>query len=880
MNTKLTARFRRILGRKQRHSRPRASFLPQSLQLEERQLLSIGVQVPTTNVKVPLSKIFWNGEARPLNTDGRGLPNIQSPADAGSMKTLTIKNNGDATIYPFLRGQNIGFDDNAKPPGPYDPQDKKNHEFREYIGFSMGGKDFLGLPKGATVTIQVPLVLWENNMYVATSGKEMTSPLLAGYDKKAQITIAATNKVSGTEWVRSSSGYASAMKPEVMFYYSDIPKTVPNDFPAQLTEMTFRDQYLKQFISDPNETHALLNYDVSYVNNLIAPIAMEASKVPITYQTNPEPAPPTYFGFENFGWAATNKNAAPFESAVADFVANKKDSEAFIGQYFGGKGWPKYYSPPNDPFNIIPAGSNLFANSPLTTGKVNIHKSSYDANRWLLTSNGDAPIQAGGAGLGFQGFVRQGQQNRIYLPGATPKFAKDLREMLKAGAVNVSYPDNPALTTVVKFVPKSGSTMAYVTLKSNAPLSGDTGKVYAFTRTASDYAVTAITNLWYSWAQYHVQHYQNFIPDTINATLGFTKNNHATNVITLNGTPKNGLDLGMVVTAPGVPTGTTILKIDGNKIHLSQIPDDTTAPTQDYTFSKPVPIKLDPNYTTPYDLKFDDAATPKAQKFAASVYEAMSAEAAVNPLPDSALPYSMNLISQVIQFYAKLPGYTRPDLTGPILVGEVRDVVKSILRGVYDFNQVPDQSQWYPPPKDIPSGLLSGQQFNVYNLDPYVWFVHRVENMSGYGFSVDDDVSNPQAVGPLLAEDKSPNHAPSNLQVEFGGTTSFGNTNQWFPTIPWGTKKTMATISVQQTGEFKGQSVVKFVGPDALKIYNQINNPGDEGQVGATITGQGIPANTTLIHKGPNSGLIPEIVLSQKATNTNTPIPVTIFAIP
>ena len=32
-----------------------------------------------------------------------------------------------------------------------------------------------------------------------------------------------------------------------------------------------------------------------------------------------------------------------------------------------------------------------------------------------------------------------------------------------------------------------------------------------------------------------------------------------------------------------------------------------------------------------------------------------------------------------------------------------------------------------------------GQDFNVFNLDPFVWFVHVKLGFSGYGFSVDDD---------------------------------------------------------------------------------------------------------------------------------------------
>ncbi len=344
----------------------------------------------------------------------------------------------------------------------------------------------------------------------------------------------------------------------------------------------------------------------------------------------------------------------------------------------------------------------------------------------------------------------------------------------------------------------------------------------------------------------------------------------------------------MTVTASDLPAGTTVLKVDGNDVYLSRIPPDTTthAPLL-YTFGKPLPLPYDPAYTTPYSLSFNTAATPNAQLFAASVYEAMACEAAVSPLPPSYLPDSMNIVSQVIQFYANLPDYQRQG--GPTLVGEVRDVVKSILRGVYDFNAVPDQTKWYPNPSVPTPGLLSGQNFNVYNLDPYVWFVHDVQEMSAYGFSVDDDVSNPTATGPLLDASGNPNHYPNNLQIQFGGASSpaLGNANQWFPTIPWGTLNAKATIERLKTdNKYNGDYAVTFTGPNAFAKYLQINNPGD-GQVGAYISAPdnpgAIPPGTTLIHKGPISGLTPQIVLAFPSTGpaprtTTTPIPVSITA--
>ena len=849
-------------------------------------LLSDGVPIPTTNPQVPLNTIFWNGEAQPLNPSGK--PNIPAPSSVGATKTITISNDSTDMIYPFLRGQNSGTDphnigpDGKPTPAPYDPQDLMGHEFREYIGYTASdGTNYLGLPSGALITVQVPLALWDgDNLYIATSGDHLTSANIFKYNSSASISIAGPDQVvSGTTWVQKSNKYPAGTTPLVMFYYTDTPETLPDDAPAQLTEVTFRDQYLTNFINgDPTQTFPLLNYDVSYVNNLVAPVSMEASNVPITYQTNPT-GPPTYYGYEDFGWLATDRKTGPFEAAIADF--ENPNNNALLGKYFGGKGWPEYYNPDAN-HHQIPSGANLFLDSPLSADNTLVHTSTYDANHWLLTSSGSAPIQAGGAGVGQQGFVYDDSTNQIDLNNPSSQFVTDLQAMLAEGVVNVTYPgSSQVLATVASYNPNPGG-MPYVTLNGTIPPSGPSGAVYAFTRTASDYAVTDITNLWYSWAQHYVNLYQNFAPETYQGTLAFT-GQYATNQITLP-SKEPSLAVGMSVTAPsGIAPGTTILKIVKNTIYLSQIPADDTPATQDYTFSKPQPIPYAQS-TKPFKLTFAKDDT-NSQLFAGSVYEAMSAEAAVNPLPPSYLPDSMNLVSQVIQFYAKLPGYDRTgNPTAPVLIGEVRDVVKSILRGVYDYNAITDQLKWYPDPS-TPTG---GQGFNVYNLDPYVWFVHKVEQMSAYGFSVDDDVSNPTATGPLLAADGQANHYPNNLQIDFGGTESLGKTTQWFPTIPWGSLTAHAIISKLPADSkyYPGSSIITFVktkpsDPDPLKIYNEINNPGT-GQQGATITAPGyIQPGTTLIFKGPNGGTNPQIVLSQPATpTTSTPILVTITAQP
>jgi hypothetical protein len=243
----------------------------------------------------------------------------------------------------------------------------------------------------------------------------------------------------------------------------------------------------------------------------------------------------------------------------------------------------------------------------------------------------------------------------------------------------------------------------------------------------------------------------------------------------------------------------------------------------------------------------------------------------------------MNLVAIVIKFWANIATYDKSKW-GPELVGEARDMAKSILRGVYDYYQVPDQSQWYPDPK-TPTG---GQKFNVYNLDPYVWFVHKVAGLTGYGFSIDDDLANPSATGP---RDDDANHSPSNLEIGFSGTKGTGNlsaamplTNQtqWFPSTRWGTLQTTATIGIQPDGLYKGYSVIKLTGSNPLRTLNQIVTPG-AGQLGAFISAPGfIVPGTTLIYfpDGVDNENKPMIILSQNAISTAQNIDVTIYGAP
>lgn len=863
------------------------------------------VAVPTSNPRVPLSSIFWNGEAQPRNPSG--FQDVPSPEASGAAKTFTISNTAPFMIYPFLRGANVGIDPHSSTPfpaGAYDPQDPFNQEYRVYVGYTLpNNKTYLGLPPGASVTFQVPLVLWDgDNLFLATDGNGLTSAATPyGYDPKASVAIAGTAPVSGSHWVQSSRNFPAGIKPAVVFYHDNTSQSVSTEALAQFSEVTFRDPYLKNFINDPAQTFPLVNYDVSFVNNMAAPASMEASNVPIYTGSLTKP---TFFGRQSYGWTGSNRSASAFAGMIRNFVNNQ--GAASLGQYFAGQGWPEFYNPDPTPntFNI-PSGFNLFSDSPLNT-KTNhpVHLSGFDANHWNLTSAGSAPIQAGGPGVGLQGKVFAKFTNRIYLTNPVKGFAADLLQMLKAGPVSVAYatPNPTPLAQVTSFVPNPGG-VPYVTVSPGVPATGPSGNVFAFTRSASDYAITDITNLWYSWAQYHVQQLQNFPGEALEGTTTATSDNGGqtfmSDKIHLTQPPSPALPLfaGMTVSAPGLPAGTTIVRVDGDDIYLSRIPTDTSPTSHLFTFGKPQALPYDPAYTSPYPLSFaPGAATQKAQLFAASVYEAMAAVSTASK-PSDYLPDSMNLVSEVIGFNVTFPDSQLPG--GPALVGNIRDVVKSILRGVYDFNAVPDQSQWYPPPANPTPGLTSGQNFNVYNLDPYVWFVHSVQNLNAYGFSLDDDISNPGAGGPLVNENGGANHSPDNVQIQFGGTSLLSNPNEWYPVIPWGNLNALATIdTLTRPGPYQNDPVITLKTPPPspnnpnpdtnVQTYLKINNPGT-GQVGAYVTAPNnpglIPLGTTLVWKaGLFPGQDPQIVMQppkgMQVRLTQTPVPITITATP
>src|SRR5262249_3956029 len=145
------------------------------------------------------------------------------------------------------------------------------------------------------------------------------------------------------------TNYPSGVTPLVMFYYAGTAATVSDDAPSQPAEATFRDPYLTHFITDPFQTFALINYDVTDVNKLAAPGAVEATNVPITagsvkdgnltyysptedYVGNTPNKDLTAFS-EDFGWNGSNKDLKAFDTPLQAFV--ETDGKSGLGAYFG-----------------------------------------------------------------------------------------------------------------------------------------------------------------------------------------------------------------------------------------------------------------------------------------------------------------------------------------------------------------------------------------------------------------------------------------------------------------------------------------------------------------------------------------------------------------
>jgi hypothetical protein len=759
-------------------------------------------------------------------------------------KQITFTNNLTQTVYPFMRDAAATADPRAKgqtPPfyqGFYDPFDQLNEEYRGYIGYQSNGVNYLGLPPGMSITINVPLAFWDgarceiaaDGTYLINDLKVVVNPEPANavpnpfqyYARNTDGSPTARVALPAVSVAGAPPGVTRGM---VMWYRAGLNTQTVNgvvdrtivpieqanapagDAPSQLIEWTIRDTVLSTINPNidkekPNfgETHANINYDVSYVDNMALPVAMEALDVPVPVQTTPalDPRNPNPGPRLPFGWIGAALPLSDFQAAVNNILSSG------LGDYFGGSPWPQYYLPasrfPGGAPVKIPSGQSVLSDSPLVD-----HRTSYDGNdvnHYMLTSGGTDAIQVGDSAWS--------RGTTLYLLANTFTLQEVLKGKLKVG-MDVTGSNIPSGTTVKvqsidhdtsgnfvfsDFQPGDGSTVKAlkVTVDNSVADSGATSFSYTFRRPTADYATTALIKLWYTWANYYVTHLPSDAMDQPGLT-GKTipdpdpKNKNNINNVILLDNPNTHLVPGMLVTGRTglLPGATTIESIDPDHrtIHLSQAVSLNVTGAWDFTLptmTGPAMAGFDPANLLPDFAPADNqvSGVPNALQFAQYAYQLLSLMSQV-PLENT---NPVDILHNVIG-----GNITKNGLNGDAnhnTERAYRDKIKSLLRGVNDFTVQNDQAnQWYPDPTlkiGWDANADPKKTFNIYNLDPFVWLVHKQMGLSGYGFSLDDD-----------AADISGNFS-TKLGVAIGGLNGLPNHFEWIDGAPYGPVSVEATV--------------------------------------------------------------------------------------
>lgn len=762
-----------------------------------------------------------------VDKDGNAIP----------VKTIRITNDTDHIVYPMLRNPNTSAETKFGKISIYDPYDLPDKEYRGFIGYKGNdGKYYFGLDAGKSITLTIPLVFWNGGrIIIGTDGQYLTAsknPNPLNYDPNALRAITAAEKSPDT-----------IPNGAIMWYRGPTPLDPAADSEDQLAEWTIRDHdYLIKVkvngqINDAipdNQLVTLINYDVSNVDSLYLPLALAALDSWVIPGGGPSPQ---RTGFkpgshpDALGWTGAINTESFMQGKIHPFVDSPNK---FLGQYFGGKGWPFYNipNPTNDPKQPkkIPSGANVFAQSPLLGVRYSYNAGGWDSDKYMLSSGGTEAVFVG---IGFAGTDSNGKDpnpagsTTIQLAQGTPQ---DQINFVEPGfIVTDSNPKGSVVPngTTVKSVDSSNKK---VTL-SEATTGGGNARTLLFTRPTHDYAAEAMIRLWFSWAQYYLAHWKDKNPSAPTAPKQIDGKIGAQMATLFFQQPHPELVEGMMVTGPGLNNTVgesgphqgkaVILKIssDRKSVILSQVANATSSGS--YTFSPPQEIlwtpkkEGDPGFPL-FGDKFQFANLPEYQdpyKFSQAVYLIMASMNQIDKKNNSDIcKFMQDIIGANMAYIFDQAGKDSDD--GQMVIAMIRDMIKSVLRGVYDFTKYPDKLSadgkthlvWYPDPSK-PTG---GQKFNVFNLDPFVWFVHVKLGFSGYGFSVDDDTADVGAGGA--------NH----LQMTVGGSSGLKNISPWTNQTPFG------------PFTFQGTYVIEpgDTSPDAIKSVS------NETPITVTTTGQ------------------------------------------
>ena len=300
-------------------------------------------------------------------------------------------------------------------------------------------------------------------------------------------------------------------------------------------------------------------------------------------------------------------------------------------------------------------------------------------------------------------------------------------------------------------------------------------------------------------------------PDPVSGTISNG------NILTLTD-PTSGLVPGMAVTAAGLPAGCIILSVssDEKTIELSAVPTAGSNPTS-FSFAAPSFASIagsNPNPNGNINFTFPSSQQAFALAFAQTVFVVMSAWSASVP---AGKPNGWNtLLGNIIG--GNLDSSFIPN-TNVDIVNTLTVLSKSALRGVPDYtNPVYSNPElWYPDPA-LPAG---GQTYNVFNLDPFVWFVHDKLGLTAYAFALDDDIGNVNAGG------------ATNVAISVGGIGGQGfglpQKDPYTTQSPFGVVTTTSSTALVDSSVLGGLGNEQIVYRD-LRVSIRAGHAGHAGQ--------------------------------------------------
>jgi hypothetical protein len=220
-----------------------------------------------------------------FSTAGWAANQCATPYPVAKPKQIIIINNSNNTIYPVIEASKHPIDDWLKAYNCVKQADKPDftgqYLYRVYIGGDPGS-DNSGIPAGQTVTVSVPFysmltptaknsdqqIDWWNGVRVDIYDKKEL--VKTAYDKDKNFGMASLQKI--TDPITGGllcNGSTPCANGEIFFNTDGLPS---ND-PLQLTEYTFAgvDPGKDPFGWDTTN----VDYDVSYVDDVYLPIAME-----------------------------------------------------------------------------------------------------------------------------------------------------------------------------------------------------------------------------------------------------------------------------------------------------------------------------------------------------------------------------------------------------------------------------------------------------------------------------------------------------------------------------------------------------------------------------------------------------------------------------